>query len=501
MEEIELVKKAQSGDAEAFGSLVKIYYGEIYTIALGISKNSTEADDLVQEAFIRAFVNLAQLKNPERFGAWLRNLTHNLCIDWLRMNSQQFLPIHDLFNDIQLTFPSPEEKLLQDNLDKALVYALSSLSKDDEKIIRLFYIFGFDYSEIMRISGLSYSAATSRLHKAKKKIRAMIDDYVTPTAMASSGGAEYMIVKLGLSYDVLNGIKAVEYAQSTEITQRHFLCGINLDISKEDGIRFIATDGKRMAIAQLPVDRPDTDMSLVIPTEEFVILMESLEKENVSTSIEQIDDTSAVFYIGDTKKLIKLASEKYPDYRAVIPKDYTQSITMDKKEATELLKKAIRPALICQSGWIQKGDKVHVSSSASVYDVWMADRKAAQLGRELISIIVKGSSPEEIGNDILGHLPKEEYQELFDELEKHKRNSMTIEQGQLQVLHSTGDSGFIAKFNSQYMLDALQSMAGDRVTIHYKMEDRIALDTIATQRSILLRDDTQNMHILMPMMI
>jgi len=310
-----------------------------------------------------------------------------------------------------------------------------------------------------------------------------------------------MIVKLGLSYDVLNGIKAVEYAQSTEITQRHFLCGINLDISKEDGIRFIATDGKRMAIAQLPVDRPDTDMSLVIPTEEFVILMESLEKENVSTSIEQIDDTSAVFYIGDTKKLIKLASEKYPDYRAVIPKDYTQSITMDKKEATELLKKAIRPALICQSGWIQKGDKVHVSSSASVYDVWMADRKAAQLGRELISIIVKGSSPEEIGNDILGHLPKEEYQELFDELEKHKRNSMTIEQGQLQVLHSTGDSGFIAKFNSQYMLDALQSMAGDRVTIHYKMEDRIALDTIATQRSILLRDDTQNMHILMPMMI
>ena len=319
MGEIELVQKAQNGDTEAFGSLVRIYRNEVYAVALNISRNPTDADDLTQEAFIKAYTNLAQLRKPERFGAWLKNLTHNLCIDWLRMNSQQFLPIHDLFNDPQLTFPSPEEKLLRDNLDKALAYALSSLSKEDEKIIKLFYIHSFDYSEIMRISGLSYSAATSRLHKAKKKIKAMMDDYVTSTIMASSGGAEYMMVKLGLSYDVLNGIKAVEYAQATEITQRHFLCGVNLDSSKEDGIRFVATDGKRMAIAQLPVDRSDSEMSLVIPTDEIAILMESLEKENVPTSIEQIDDSSAVFYVGDIKKLIKLVPEKYPDYKAVIP--------------------------------------------------------------------------------------------------------------------------------------------------------------------------------------
>ena len=501
MGEIELVQKAQNGNVEAFGSLVGIYRDKIYAIALSISKNSADADDLTQEAFIRAFINLAQLKNPERFGAWLKNLIHNLCIDWIRKNSQQHLPIHDLFNDLQLTFPSPEEKLLQDNLDKALAYALSSLSKEDEKIIKLFYIHGFDYGEIMRISGLSYSAATSRLHKAKKKIKAMMDNYVTSTIMASSGGADYMMVKLGLSYDVLNGIKAVEYAQSTEITQRQFLCGINLDISKEDGIRFVATDGKRLAIAQLPVDRPDVEVSLTIPTEEVAILMESLEKENVPTSIEQVDDSSAIFYVGDIKRLIKLVPGKYPDYKAVIPKDYTQSITIDRKEAVELLKKAIRPALICQSGWIQKGDKVYVSSSASVYDVWMADRKAAKLGRELVSIIVKGSSPEEIGNSILVHVPKEEYQDLFNEFEKHKENSMTLEQGQLQILDSTGNSEFVAKFNSQYMLDAIQAMTSDKATIHYKMEESITLETIATMSSILLKDDTPNMHILMPMRV
>ncbi|MEK7397132.1 MAG: hypothetical protein AAB116_09370, partial [Candidatus Poribacteria bacterium] len=88
------------------------------------------------------------------------------------------------------------------------------------------------------------------------------------------------------------------------------------------------------------------------------------------------------------------------------------------------------------------------------------------------------------------------------ELEKHKENPKTIEQiGQLRVLDSTGNSEFAARIESRFMLDAFQVMTGDRVTIHYKMEDRIALDAIATQRSILLKDDTKKMHILKPMRV
>ena len=229
--EIDLVYKAIDGDQDAFGSLIKTYYEEIYQIAFGITGSPLDAEDLAQETFIKAYTSISQLRNPDRFKIWLRKIAQNICMDWLRSNMQQNLPIDDLSNDTQLTFPSADERLIREDFEEALTLALSSLSKEDVGILRLFYIYGFDYSQIMRVSGLSYSALTSRLHRIRKRIKTITGDYILTTKAESaftilSGGAKYMKIGLGFSDSVLSTIRTVEYAQPTE-TDRQFLCGIS----------------------------------------------------------------------------------------------------------------------------------------------------------------------------------------------------------------------------------------------------------------------------------
>ncbi len=94
----DLVRRALNGNSEAFGLLTKMYRQEIYAIALGIAGDPTDAEDLTQEAFIKAYLSLSQLKEPEKFGPWLRRIAQNHCRDWVRTHGQQYPPMDNLFS-------------------------------------------------------------------------------------------------------------------------------------------------------------------------------------------------------------------------------------------------------------------------------------------------------------------------------------------------------------------------------------------------------------------
>src|SRR3982750_1221497 len=80
----ELVAEARRGSADARDELVRRHYREIALVAVAITNDLTEAEDLSQEAFIRAFRNLDLLVDPERFAPWLRRIVVGVSIDWLR---------------------------------------------------------------------------------------------------------------------------------------------------------------------------------------------------------------------------------------------------------------------------------------------------------------------------------------------------------------------------------------------------------------------------------
>ena len=499
--EADLVHKSLNGDKDAFGSLVRAYSEEVYAIAMAITGDPTDAEDLTQEVFIKAYLNLGQLKQPDSFGAWLRRIARNHCKDWLRTHLEQYLPLDDIYVQQQLTFPAADERILSGDFGKAFASALSSLKPDDEQILRLFYVHGFKYDEITRANGISYSAATSRLHKAKKRIKALIDGHIPPseigsTVMALSGGVENL--ELGLSNDILNGIKMVERAQSTETEKRRFLCGVNLEYTQKDGLRLIATDGKRLAVAQLPGDGDGEDMSITIPTEELGILKEMLGQESAVVSAERIDENLAAFYIDDTKKLIKLDSGTFPDYRAVIsrPKIYTRSVTIERESAVDLMEQILETSEYkgSPSDWVQRDDVIQISHASNVLETRATVDRSMELCYTLLGFIVKSASPEELADRILKHLPRENYQELLDELEKRKTLPEPV--GKLKVMASEGETEFVGRFNSHYLLDAFRAMTGDSVKMRYKI-----IDDRVNQHPVLLEDTTDNIHVIMPMRV
>src|SRR5262249_38616152 len=80
----DLVVEARTGSDDARDELVRRYSREITAIAAALVNDATEAEDLAQETFVRAFRNLDLLVDPDRFGAWIRRIVVGVSIDWLR---------------------------------------------------------------------------------------------------------------------------------------------------------------------------------------------------------------------------------------------------------------------------------------------------------------------------------------------------------------------------------------------------------------------------------
>jgi len=504
--EYEIILKAINGDHDAYGLLVKKHHAEVFAIAMSMVGNQLDAEELTQEAFVKAYLNLSKLKKTERFDAWLRCIIRNLCRDWLRRQMQPDLPIDDLFNDCQLTFPSADENILKKEYNEALAESLSSLTYDDKKILRLYYVYGFDYEEIIHANRQSYSAVTSKLHKAKNRLKDVIKNQASPyitegVLIALSGGDRYMKTGLGRSQDVLCGIKTVEYAQLLE-SSRYFLNGIYLERTNEFGLRMVTTDGKRMAVAQLSENDDKVEISMIILRDDVNILKEALQRKNADVSIEKVDESLSAFYIGDTKKLIRLNNGEFPNYNDVLSKDYTQSISLERQAILNIMERIVDPLKEqSPSDWVQKGSFVYVSS-ANLFARQIIRNKAAELCHKLLEFITSSNSPEVLGKSITDHLPKEEYQNLLDELEKQKEYMDASKPlDQLKILNSEGYREFICRINGRYMLDAVKVMKGDIVKIHYQMGDSTTIPSIAVSGPIKLSDETDNIHIIMPMMV
>ena len=80
----DLVRRTLAGDKEAYGELVARYQGHVYGLAYSLVGDWASAQDVAQETFIRAYCNLDQLREPEKFPAWLRRVTFGVAMNWLK---------------------------------------------------------------------------------------------------------------------------------------------------------------------------------------------------------------------------------------------------------------------------------------------------------------------------------------------------------------------------------------------------------------------------------
>lgn len=178
-----LVIKAQSGDSGALNELFSSCYNDIYYFALKSVKNEELAYDITQEACMDIFKNISNLKDPDMFVAWSKQITYNRCAGYFRKNKEILADNNeddtDLFDSIEDDDKDfiPDEALDRDDFRATIMNMINGLSEEQRTAVMLYYFDELSVSEIAQIQGTSEGTVKSRLNYARKSIKSAVEDY------------------------------------------------------------------------------------------------------------------------------------------------------------------------------------------------------------------------------------------------------------------------------------------------------------------------------------
>ena len=183
-----LVGKAVSGSFEAFDQIMVHYRERLYGVIYNMTMNHSDAADLTQETFVKAFRSISKFKQKSSFFTWLYRIGVNLTLTFLkRKRNKKFFSFDYFFgdsdkNDTNIDFSSKEvtsvKSTLLNELHEKLNEALSKLSDKHRTIVVLFEIDGLSHKEIATIMKCTEGTVRSRLHYAKLQLQSLLSDYV-----------------------------------------------------------------------------------------------------------------------------------------------------------------------------------------------------------------------------------------------------------------------------------------------------------------------------------
>lgn len=168
----ELVGRALSGSSRAFATLVSRHQGLITGVARRFGTSGMEAADVVQDVFLHAYGVLRQLKNPERFAAWLYRLAVNRCMDVRRQDRSRQRALDGLMNEKQspATAGSVLDALSRSETREIVRAAVEQLSDELREVVYLRYFNGLTYEHIADMLNVPFTTVDGRLRRAKAQL-------------------------------------------------------------------------------------------------------------------------------------------------------------------------------------------------------------------------------------------------------------------------------------------------------------------------------------------
>ena len=177
-EEKALIERILSGDQEAFAILVEQHQKQVYNLCLRMVSNSADAEDLAQEAFVKAWKGLRFYKFESSFSTWLYRLTSNVCIDFLRRQKRRTAvsltsPEEADSTEFDVTDlqPGPEELAIHRDDQRAVSKAMSQLDEEHRLVLTLRVVEELSYEQIADVLGVKTGTVKSRLARARNRLR------------------------------------------------------------------------------------------------------------------------------------------------------------------------------------------------------------------------------------------------------------------------------------------------------------------------------------------
>lgn len=167
-----LVENSKSGDRNSQYQLYELYVDAMYNIAMRFLGCKEDAEDVVQDSFIDAFKNLHKFKYESTFGAWLKRIVINKCINHLKVKRLPLSTIND--HEFHLTEEVEYERVAAVDILKVKT-GIEKLPQGYRQIINLYLLEGFDHNEISEVLGITTSTSKSQYHRAKKKLVEIIN--------------------------------------------------------------------------------------------------------------------------------------------------------------------------------------------------------------------------------------------------------------------------------------------------------------------------------------
>lgn len=176
----EIISLVLNGDQQAYAGLVSRYQSYVFTLALRMVKNREDAEEVAQDAFIKAYKYLADFKGHSKFSTWLYTIVNNTGISFLRKKK---LDIHSLDNEKVFEVADSQDSGMRANMIEqksklAMVNdAIALLSTDDAQIITLFYKAEQSLEETAQVLGIEVNAVKVRLYRARTRLKEKMETH------------------------------------------------------------------------------------------------------------------------------------------------------------------------------------------------------------------------------------------------------------------------------------------------------------------------------------
>lgn len=172
IDEIALARRARSGDAAAFGELVRAHQAAVFNVCYRLTNERREAEDMTQEAFIRAYERIATFDPARPFGPWMRRVAANVCLNALAAARRLVFSLDDdsLLEPRADALSEPPVAFEQQNTANAIRAALLALPMHYRAVIELVHFQEMSYAEAAQILRLPLSDVKSHLFRARKAL-------------------------------------------------------------------------------------------------------------------------------------------------------------------------------------------------------------------------------------------------------------------------------------------------------------------------------------------
>ena len=168
----ELVQQSKDGDRQAQYQLYKQYNKAMFNICVRMMANEADAEDVLQDSFIDAFKNLSYYRGESTFGAWLKRIVINKCINAIKKKKLDLVPLEQ--KEYALVDNSFFNKAPENHDINKVREGIQQLPDGYRTVFSLYAVEGYDHGEIAHIMGVTESTSKSQYNRAKKKLREIL---------------------------------------------------------------------------------------------------------------------------------------------------------------------------------------------------------------------------------------------------------------------------------------------------------------------------------------